>query len=85
MCQPPGYEDSLRSHYVCKLNKAIYGLKQAPKAQNDELKSSLLGSDFVLSRLDTFLFYLGTAFIVILLLVYVDDVIVMGNHPQFVA
>jgi hypothetical protein len=30
MRQPPGYEDKCNSDYVCKLDKAIYGLKQAP-------------------------------------------------------
>nr|GFA19126.1 retrovirus-related Pol polyprotein from transposon TNT 1-94 [Tanacetum cinerariifolium] len=30
--RPPGFESSEFSNYVCKLNKAIYGLKQAPKA-----------------------------------------------------
>nr|GEZ58260.1 retrovirus-related Pol polyprotein from transposon TNT 1-94 [Tanacetum cinerariifolium] len=29
---PPGFESSEFSDYVCILNKAIYGLKQAPKA-----------------------------------------------------
>jgi hypothetical protein len=28
MCQPPGYENKETSHFVCKLDKAIYGLKQ---------------------------------------------------------
>lgn len=27
MRQPPGYEDKARPHYVCKLDKALYGLK----------------------------------------------------------
>jgi hypothetical protein len=30
MKQPLVYEDKSRPHYVCKLNKAIYGFKQAP-------------------------------------------------------
>jgi hypothetical protein len=30
MKQPPGYEDKTRPHHVCKLDKAINGLKQAP-------------------------------------------------------
>jgi histone deacetylase 1/2 len=31
MKQPPGYEDNTHPHYVCKLDKALYGLKRAPR------------------------------------------------------
>jgi hypothetical protein len=32
MCQPPGYENKRMPNYVCKLDKALYSLKQAPRA-----------------------------------------------------
>jgi len=32
MSQPPGFEDSLHPHLMCKLRKSLYGLKQAPRA-----------------------------------------------------
>lgn len=42
MVQPLGYEDSQRLDHVCKLHKAIYELKQAPHARNDELRDFLI-------------------------------------------
>jgi hypothetical protein len=32
MRQPPRYEDRKNPNFVCKLDKAIYGVKQAPRA-----------------------------------------------------
>jgi hypothetical protein len=32
MRQPPRYENKMKPDYVCKLDKAIYGLKQVPRA-----------------------------------------------------
>jgi hypothetical protein len=32
MKQPPGFLDSSRPHYYCKLDKALYGPKQVPRA-----------------------------------------------------
>lgn len=32
MQQPPGFIDSSKAHYVCRLRRSLYGLKQAPQA-----------------------------------------------------
>jgi hypothetical protein len=37
MNQPPGFLDSSRPHYHCKLDKALYDLKQAPRARYSHL------------------------------------------------
>jgi hypothetical protein len=41
MKQPPGFEDTSKPHFVCKLDKAIYDLKQAPRAWYSKLSSRL--------------------------------------------
>lgn len=36
MKQPPGFEDPEKPHYLCKLRKAIYGLRQSPRGWFDK-------------------------------------------------
>jgi histone deacetylase 1/2 len=57
MRQPPGYADKSHLNFVCKLDKAIYGLKQAPHAWYARLCSKLEALGFISSKADTSLFY----------------------------
>uniref|UniRef100_A0A251UMJ3 Putative ribonuclease H-like domain-containing protein n=1 Tax=Helianthus annuus TaxID=4232 RepID=A0A251UMJ3_HELAN len=66
--------------HVCKLNKAIYGLKQAPRAWFHRLSMFLTNNGFSCSRADPSLFIYKRDSCIMYLLVYVDDLILTGNH-----
>jgi hypothetical protein len=85
MEQPPGFIDKTHSHKVCKLNKAIYGLKQAPRAWYTRLSTFLLELGFHGSLVDTSLFVYLHGSIQIYMLVYVDDIIITGTHPNVIS
>lgn len=82
MQQPPGFVDPHRPHYVCKLKKSLYGLKQAPRAWFQRLSSYLTKLGFLASKCDTSLFILSTSSMLILLLIYVDDIVFTGNNSS---
>ena len=84
MEQPPGFVDSRFPNHVCRLKKAIYGLKQAPRAWFQRLSSFLVSIGFTCSRADTSLFVFKKDANILYLLVYVDDLILIGNNADLV-
>jgi hypothetical protein len=84
MRQPPRYRSASHPDYVCKLNKAIYGLKQVPRAWYSRLSSKLLQLGFWASKADTSLFIFHRGSIQIFLLIYVDDSIVVSSSAPTV-
>lgn len=85
MKQPLGYKDPLLPNHVCKLTKALYGLRQAPRTWYAMFSSYLLSLGFVSSKADTSLFILHKASAVTLVLPYVDDIIVTGSDSTFIS
>ena len=79
MAQLAGFEDPLSPHFVCKLNKALYGMKQAPKAWFARLRSTHLQKGFQNSASDS-LFYSNINGRLIFILVYVDDIMITGDN-----
>ena len=79
MDQPQGFTDTDHPNHVCRLRKAIYGLKQEPQAWYNELKHFLLTFGFLNST--AALFILCYIAVTIYLLVYVDDIIITSNNP----
>jgi hypothetical protein len=82
MKQPPGYEDKQHPNYVYRLDKAIYGLKQVPRAWYSRLSSKLQMLSFVPSKGDTSLFFLSNKQVTMYVLVYVDDIIVVSSSQD---
>lgn len=79
MSQPPGFEDSLHPHHVCKLHKSLYGLKQAPRAWNARFTQFLPSLGFATTYSDSSLFVKHVGSQIVVLLLYVDDIILTGS------
>ena len=76
--QPPGFIATGHEEKVLKLNKALYGLRQAPRTWNVKLDRSLhdLGFDRCVSEYG--MYTKGTAASRVVVGVYVDDLIITG-------
>lgn len=83
MSQPPGLKDKQYLNHVCKLHKAIYGLRQAPRAWHDALKAFITSHGFTTSKSDPSLFIYASGAIIAYFLVYVDDLLLTGNDAEF--
>ncbi|KAG8477106.1 hypothetical protein CXB51_030102 [Gossypium anomalum] len=82
MQQPPGFVQfgSDGRPLVCRLQKALYGLRQAPRAWFDKLKRFLISVGFTGSRSDASLFVRLASGTTVYVLVYVDDIIITGDN-----
>lgn len=67
---------------VCRLRKSLYGLKQAPRCWFAKLSSALKEYGFQQSYSDYSLFTLQKGSVQLNVLVYVDDLIISGSHPD---
>ncbi|KAC9372046.1 hypothetical protein E3N88_45934 [Mikania micrantha] len=75
VCQPTGFEDSQYPDHVYKLDKALYGLHQAPRAWYDTLTDHLLAHGYTRGAIVQTLFVRKDKDDLILVQIYVDDII----------
>jgi hypothetical protein len=54
--QPPGFEDNEYPNHVYMLSKALYGIKQAPRAWYECLRDFLITNGFKVGKADPTLF-----------------------------
>ncbi|GJW00490.1 retrovirus-related pol polyprotein from transposon TNT 1-94 [Tanacetum coccineum] len=75
VAQPPGFIDFAKPNHVYRLKKALYELKQAPKAWYDRLKAFLIKHDYTMGMVDNTLFTKKKEPNLIIVQIYVDDII----------
>nr|GFB89536.1 putative ribonuclease H-like domain-containing protein [Tanacetum cinerariifolium] len=80
--QPLGFQDPAYPAKVYKAEKAMYGLRQAPKAWYGTLSKYLLKNGFQRGTIDQTLFIKSHKEDFILVQVYVDDIIFGSSNPQ---
>nr|GEW53359.1 hypothetical protein [Tanacetum cinerariifolium] len=80
--KPPGFQDPESPAKVYKVEKAMYGLHQAPRAWYGTLSEYLLKNGFQRGTIDQTLFIRRQRGYFILVQVYVDDIIFGSSNPQ---
>ena len=70
---------------VCRLRRSLYGLKQAPRAWFERFPSIVTEAGFTASDHDPTLFVHTSPRGRTPLLLYVDDMIITGDDPQYIA
>ncbi|GKB41961.1 putative ribonuclease H-like domain-containing protein, partial [Tanacetum coccineum] len=75
VCQPPSFEDPQFPDKVYKVEKALYGLHQAPRAWYETLSTYLLENGYRRGTIDKTLFIKKDKGDILLVQVYVDDII----------
>ncbi|WVY99219.1 hypothetical protein V8G54_031370 [Vigna mungo] len=69
--QPPGFVKNGQESKVYRLHKALYGLRQAPRAWNRYIDAMLIRYGFIKCTEDT-----------LLICLYVDDLLITGSSTQ---
>ncbi|KAM0981521.1 hypothetical protein ACFX2A_014848 [Malus domestica] len=77
---PLGHPQASKNGLVCKFHKAIYGIKQSPRACYAKLSSVLEEVGFSKSNVDSSLFICIGSLGKLVVLIYVDDLIITGDN-----
>ncbi|KAI3735245.1 hypothetical protein L6452_14737 [Arctium lappa] len=79
MIQPEGFVAPEKSHMVCKLQRSIYGLKQASRSWNHRFDEAIKEFGFSKNEDEPCLYKKVSGSTVSFLLLYVDDILLIGN------
>ncbi|GJU20580.1 putative RNA-directed DNA polymerase [Tanacetum coccineum] len=79
MAQPEGFENAKYPKRVCKLQKAIYGLKQASRSWNLCFHEKVTQFGFSRSEDESCIYIKVSGSVVVFLVLYVDDILLIGT------
>ena len=79
MIQPEGFVDPTNTGNICKLQKFIYGLKQASQSWNIRFDEVVKGFDFIKNEEEACVYKKESGSSVVFLILYVDDILLIGN------
>ena len=80
--QPPGFVLSGKEDMIYRLHKALYGLKQAPRAWYQRIDSFFGKLGLHRSHVDSNLYTLLEGALIVVIIIYVDDLIITGSHTS---
>ena len=79
MTQPEGFVDPRNPNKVCKLQRSIYGLKQASRTWNLRFDEAVKDFGFCKNEDEPCVYKKENGSVVVFLVLYVDDILIIGN------
>ena len=83
--QPKGFVQKGKEHFVCRLKKSLYGLKQVPRSWYEKIDSFFLQAGYDRSKNDPNIYIMkDEQGCVELISLYVDDLIIIGDATYLI-
>ncbi|KAK1667664.1 hypothetical protein QYE76_055823, partial [Lolium multiflorum] len=85
MVQPKGFVDPKNANMVCKLQRSIYGLKQASRSWNRRFDKVIKDFGFIQCHGEACIYKKVSGSSVAFLILYVDDILLIGNDIELLS
>ncbi|KAG8493075.1 hypothetical protein CXB51_010384 [Gossypium anomalum] len=79
MTQPEGFFNPKNAKKICKLQRSIYGLKQASRSWNLRFNDAIKEFGFIKNEYEPCVYKKVSGSTITFLVLYVDDILIMGN------
>ena len=84
VAQPEGFEKTGQENLVYKLSKALYGLRQAPRAWYAKLNTHLVSLEYIRCPHEHAVYTRKKGEESMIVVVYVDDILVTGSNTSMI-